>query len=146
MSADDMSTNIGTGPSLDEFFENSVETLPDNHYTTNDSECPICGVAEQADPPETLNQMSSISSTSVISTKACSSPHTFHKLCLCIWLHSQLSQGEDATCPACRQTLILSETIQAAVERMITRYEEEIEESIQVLSEHEAQIRLHMLY
>jgi DNA-directed RNA polymerase subunit RPC12/RpoP len=104
-----MSAAFDIGASLNAFFAEGVEILPENHYTANDIECDICGEAEEADSPEIVED-ASISPTAVVQTYTCSGPHKFHKLCLYNWLHHKLHKDENATCPKCRHKLILSKT------------------------------------
>jgi hypothetical protein len=104
-----MSAVIETDSRLNAFFADGVDVLPDDHYVAHDIECDICGAAEEADVAEDVDQ-TSVSSTTVVQTKACISPHVFHKLCLYTWLDSNLRQDQDATCPMYRHKLILIKT------------------------------------
>jgi hypothetical protein len=102
--------------SLKPFFNNGVKDLSEDHYNTHGTDCAMCGEAEEADPSEIIEQ-EPISSTAVIQIKACK--HTFYKICLYSWLHSQLRKGEDATCPLCRHKFTIGKTT--------LRYDEQIQ-------------------
>ncbi|KAG9187252.1 hypothetical protein G6011_05123 [Alternaria panax] len=123
-------------PSLDAFFNGSIDGLQDDHYVIHGNECDICDCDEKADPSEIVYQASSVSSTAITQAKTCPSPHLFHKLCLYTWLHTKLHKDEDATCPVCRTRLIMSarsERMQVCLEQLkslVGQYNAVIENSL----------------
>ena len=102
-----MANNITIDARLDAFFDASVDNLKDDHYVEHGSVCDICRADDMADPPEIIEHASSITRTGVVQTKTCPLPHIFHKLCLYAWMHAKLHRNENATCPMCRNTLIV---------------------------------------
>jgi hypothetical protein len=130
-----MPKNMTTSPSLDAFFNESVNDLQDDHYVMHGNKCDICGASERTDLTEIVKQASSVSSTAVVQTKTCRLPHVFHKLCLYTWLHTKLHKNEDATCPMCRAKFILSARSEEKkvyleqLQLLVRRYNTAIEES-----------------
>ena len=104
---------------LDLFFVVDVNSLPDYHYTSTDSECGICRDDGEADVPESGMVVGNILVTDVIEIRDCK--HSFHKLCLKAWLHSLLRLDQDGTCPICRRTLVVPHD-PAAITDVITTY------------------------
>jgi hypothetical protein len=106
-----MANDTTINASLDAFFDQSVDNLPENHYVEHGDTCDICRCDRMADP-STVEQASSISRSAVCQTKTCPSPHVFHKLCIYTWMHTKLHSGGDATCPMCRTTIIVFSPVQ----------------------------------
>ncbi|CAG5142732.1 uncharacterized protein ALTATR162_LOCUS1209 [Alternaria atra] len=130
-----MPNDMTTSPSLDAFFNESVDDLQDDHYVMHGTECDICGASEKVDLIEIVKQASYVSGTALVQTKVCQLPHVFHKLCLYTWLHTKLHKNEDATCPMCRTKFILSarsgemKVYLEQLQSLVGRYNTVIEES-----------------
>lgn len=93
--------------SIESFWTDGLERLPDNHYTKNQSFCDICRRAEAADAPDNgSGSMSSIaiSSTEVVKIVVCK--HIYHAKCLHSWVVDSVQYGQVATCPSCFRVLI----------------------------------------